>query len=501
MNLPFKYPTNATVLPLHSIQHDGREREDYGDLQSLSDEIVAHGLIHPPTVWKRGEDDYVLLAGGRRTASMKMLGCTHIPCSVRDEPLQDYELLEIELVENTGRLNFSWQEEVKLIAKAHSMYKKHNVEVKGWGVKHTGKLLKRSAAHVSHALVVAQAITTGNEAVAKAESINDAYRILLKQREDYANQVAATRIKSKIAVAPPPKLPATSALPTVPMGAVKDAASLDDVFDLSMTPEEDDFLMPRKAPIGAPVVTNFFNGMTEFPLSKWFLHGDCYEIMESMPEGSVDHILTDPPYGIDIHEGFFVDKTDVEAQHDREENIADFPRMMKCFWRILKQDSYCIMFFDYEHYELLVTLAKQVGFKVQIHPCIWHKTHTCKNTAPNINFTKNHEPALVLKKGAPRLHSSGIPSLISANGQLERHLYSHPFSKPFEMWQHFIKAIAKPGDVVCDPFAGQGSCPRALINLGITPLAMESVRNHYDRCLVNVSDLIKELTQGNATFV
>ena len=28
------------------------------------------------------------------------------------------------------------------------------------------------------------------------------------------------------------------------------------------------------------------------------LHGDCFEWMKEMPDGSVDMILTDPPYGV-----------------------------------------------------------------------------------------------------------------------------------------------------------------------------------------------------------
>ena len=29
-------------------------------------------------------------------------------------------------------------------------------------------------------------------------------------------------------------------------------------------------------------------------------HGDCLEFMKSMPDKSVDAVVTDPPYGIDI---------------------------------------------------------------------------------------------------------------------------------------------------------------------------------------------------------
>ena len=36
------------------------------------------------------------------------------------------------------------------------------------------------------------------------------------------------------------------------------------------------------------------------------LHGDCLELMKSIPDGSIDAIITDPPYGIREKSGFCV---------------------------------------------------------------------------------------------------------------------------------------------------------------------------------------------------
>lgn len=32
----------------------------------------------------------------------------------------------------------------------------------------------------------------------------------------------------------------------------------------------------------------------------WLMHGDCLERMKEIPDGSVDMILTDPPYGMNL---------------------------------------------------------------------------------------------------------------------------------------------------------------------------------------------------------
>lgn len=34
--------------------------------------------------------------------------------------------------------------------------------------------------------------------------------------------------------------------------------------------------------------------------STWLMFGDCLERMKEIPDGSVDMVLTDPPYGMDL---------------------------------------------------------------------------------------------------------------------------------------------------------------------------------------------------------
>lgn len=38
-------------------------------------------------------------------------------------------------------------------------------------------------------------------------------------------------------------------------------------------------------------------------------NGDCLEVMKSIPDGSVDLVLCDPPYGIDYQSAWRTDKT------------------------------------------------------------------------------------------------------------------------------------------------------------------------------------------------
>ena len=52
------------------------------------------------------------------------------------------------------------------------------------------------------------------------------------------------------------------------------------------------------------------------PLNK-VLHGDCVEIMNSLPEGIVDVIFADPPYNLQLKNSLFrPDSSEVDAVND-----------------------------------------------------------------------------------------------------------------------------------------------------------------------------------------
>ncbi len=386
--LPFKYPSNATLVKLADVDFADRARKDYGDITSLQQQILTHGLIHPPTVVAMPDGKYKLAAGGRRTTVFRIMSLEYIPVSIRTDDLTEHELLEIELVENTGRKDFTWQEEVMLIARAHECFKQTNPDPNTkWGQAHTGKLFKVSRSHVAHALLVAVALKENNEEVLASNSIAEAYSALLKQKEHAVTKQLSTIMKQATRTAPPKAVLELAAKPS-PNIVVTGGKSMDDLFDLNIdmtTPAVQNSTKDNVAQ-----VSDWFDGRTDFPLSEWFRQGDCLKLMADMPDASVDHIITDPPYGIDITEDFLNDTSEIEDTHDRASNLAMFPEMLKQFYRVLRNNSYCLMFFDYEHYELLTTLARSVGFRVQIHPLIWHKTHPCKNAALQQNFTKNH---------------------------------------------------------------------------------------------------------------
>ncbi len=86
------------------------------------------------------------------------------------------------------------------------------------------------------------------------------------------------------------------------------------------------------------------------------LHGDCIEIMQQMPEASVDFILTDPPYLVNYR-----DRTGRILPNDRDSNWL-MPAMVEAF-RVLKQDRLMVCFYGWPRADDFLDAWRSAGFR------------------------------------------------------------------------------------------------------------------------------------------
>lgn len=92
-------------IPVNEIKIRKRVRKENTDIDSLVESIRRNGLLNPITV----SADYELIAGFRRLSAVKQLGWERIEAVVIDVPVKS-DALEIELEENTQRLQFTAEE-------------------------------------------------------------------------------------------------------------------------------------------------------------------------------------------------------------------------------------------------------------------------------------------------------------------------------------------------------------------------------------------------------
>jgi adenine-specific DNA-methyltransferase len=170
--------------------------------------------------------------------------------------------------------------------------------------------------------------------------------------------------------------------------------------------------------------------------------GDCVDVMKGIPGGSVDFILTDPPYLVRYR-----DRSGRTVKNDNNDEWLDeaFHEMH----RVLKNGKFLVSFYSWNKVDRFMEAWRKAG----LHP-VGHFVFP-KHYASGEHFTKyQHEQAYLLAKGYPAMPehppADVIPWSYTGNKL-------HPTQKPVGSLKPLIEAYSKAGDIVLDPFAGSGS--------------------------------------------
>ena len=188
---------------------------------------------------------------------------------------------------------------------------------------------------------------------------------------------------------------------------------------------------------------------------------DCLEGMKRIPDGSVDLIVTDPPYLINYETGRRKDKihrfNDVILNDDNEQLITDYVK--ECY-RILKEDSAMYLFCSSHKVDFFKReLEKEFSIKNMI---IWVKNN---HTAGDLEsaFGRKYEIVFLVNKGQRKFNGERLTDIwefqrVSGDGQL------HQNQKPIELIKRCIEKHSNVGDVVFDGFMGSGTTAAAALD-------------------------------------
>lgn len=491
-------PTHITshdVIDLHSFIIGDRRRIETPDVREyieseLAPSINEHGLAqaillerHEPRNGTNifGLDissEHTLVAGWCRTQAFKYLKLEAIPYSYKAElPLHEKKAIELE--ENFRRKAMTWQEEVLAISEIHLLKKASNPDTR-WGVRQTGRMLGVNYGYVSECCTWAKLLLAKDPAVQACASVTEVKKLLSQRKEDEIQKELQKRQKSgrKEVVAPLIGLKRKN----IYQGAIP---SLDTHSSSGLD-----------TALGSP------NERIRIDLSEALFHEDCRDFFNRCPAESIDLVVTDIPFGIDMADLQDLDGvTRIEGEHDVNENLEQMPEFLKGAFKVLKDRSYLFFWYDLCHHEKLQQWAIEAGFTVQRWPLIWLKEHGGKNKAAHCWFTKNIEYVMVCRKGPATLAAPEHQCYFSCSGYAERRMQSNPFAKPFAFTQWMLKNVLVPGMTVLDCYAGGGSIVRALLNLGANVLAVEKKEIHFNELTQHVQNFYKQKHNGNVEFV
>jgi DNA modification methylase len=210
--------------------------------------------------------------------------------------------------------------------------------------------------------------------------------------------------------------------------------------------------------------------------------------MAQIPSGSIDVILTDPPYGMGADE--FGDSGGLAAgahgYNDSYENwLKIFMTTPKEFFRITKANAHAYIFCDIDRFCELRERMQMAGWNTFRTPLIWHKPNGMRAPWPDSGPQRKYEFILFAKKGDRKvLHLRGDVLEHQADNNL-----GHAAQKPVALFENLLRRSVFPGNRVIDPFAGTGTILPAAHNLRVFATAFEQDAASYGIMVNRLSEL------------
>ena len=435
------------TLPIAKvIVLDNRIRKEFtpAHIKELAASILDKGLLHPIVL---ENDGVTLVCGERRLRAVTLLASegktikySHVYIDNEGQEHivpQEYPLgeipftrmidlppdkrLEAELEENICRRDLSIQERSLAISQLHklriSQYGDYDfTKNEGWSKEKTATEVKGRTARSADTREVSEALLI-------AENMDDPFVAAAK---DKAQALRAVRDRNKLETR---------------QRKVKD-------FDQSKTEhrlcQDDSFI------------------------HSFLVDGISYDI-----------VVTDPPYGMELHETSMFDG----QEHDYDDSNEMFQKILtelpSLLFSITKTQAHAYLFCDIRRFNELFTAFEIAGWTCWPRPLIWHKGNIGSYGAGEFGFRQTYDAILFANKGQKPLNSV-YDEVIRINQPTN---HNHPAGKPMELYAELLKRSSMPGDSVLDPFCGSG------------PIFLAAQKNHCIATGIEINPKYYEMAQ------
>lgn len=185
---------------------------------------------------------------------------------------------------------------------------------------------------------------------------------------------------------------------------------------------------------------------------------------------SIDLLLTDPPYGIDLtpqrSTGKFYNK---KVKND---NTLDWlPELVNEAYRVCKNTV--LIFCNWQNYD---KFKQEFEKKFIIKNClIWNKDWFGMGN----NFRPNHEFIMLCCKTNVKTKSKNLSNILTFR-RLHPSKMLHSCEKPVPLLELLIEELTNENDLVADFFGGSGSTYEACINTNRNYIGFELDEKYYE---------------------
>lgn len=239
--------------------------------------------------------------------------------------------------------------------------------------------------------------------------------------------------------------------------------------------------------------------------------GDCLELMKDIPDGSIDMILCDLPYGV---------------THNKWDTTIDIDMLWSQYYRITKPNAaivlHCMQPFTTQ---LISSNMKDFRYcwvwnKHQIsgflnskkRPLVQHEDVAVfyrKQPTYNPQMRKGKLRRKGRTNGSASTNYNGFKLLAVVNDDyyptsildfaLLRYKDGHPTQKPVELLEYLINTYTNKGDTVLDNCMGSGSTGVACVNTGRNFIGFELDKQYFDNAQKRIEEAVNHRKEDCCT--
>jgi DNA modification methylase len=249
------------------------------------------------------------------------------------------------------------------------------------------------------------------------------------------------------------------------------------------------------------------------------LHNDdCLNVLPTIPDGSVDCIITDLPYGV----------TNKASEAGKWDSPIPMEPLWEQFWRVLKPNGACVLFaqgmFTAQlmmsqpknwRYNLIWDKCRASGFlnakrmPLRYHEdiCVFYRSLPTYN--PQLEDLNGREPSHSQGRGNHKETNrcygniNRLPTCGVEGKKFPKSILSfprphctgnHPTEKSVELCRWLVRTFTNPGETVLDATMGSGTTLVAAALEGRKGIGIELVGKYYDIAVERVMQAEQDFT-------
>ena len=214
---------------------------------------------------------------------------------------------------------------------------------------------------------------------------------------------------------------------------------------------------------------------------------DCLEGMKRISDGSVDLIVTDPPYLINYSRHVKGHRFENKILNDNNPELIS--KYIKECYRILKNNSAMYMFTSHKTVDFFKQELENTGFNVK-NMIIWDKQRQGMGDTSTV-FGFQYELIFFVSKGQPKIRGKRLSDIWSFPKVVGRNKV-HQNQKPIELIERCVTKHSNEGDVVFDGFMGSGTTAIACINTNRNYIGFELDEGYYKASIERIDNHVKD---------